>query len=101
MTAITALRFAQSREIDLNIFLEGCRLGSSRLFRSPDHKSSDSYLIIHSDQTTKLSKAWAVTVTLLNLPASLAMEATTGLDNFSLLVFIEESFLCKTKEFFE
>ena len=30
---------------------------SSLLIRSPDHNSGEFYLIIHSDQTTKLSKA--------------------------------------------
>ena len=74
MTAIATLRLAQLREINLKIFLEGCR--SSSLFRSPDHNSSDSYLIVYSDQASKLSKAWAVT--LLILPASLAVEAATG-----------------------
>jgi hypothetical protein len=52
---IATLRFAQRRKIALNIFLEGCRL--SRLFQSPDHNSSEFNLIIHSDQTNKLSKA--------------------------------------------
>ncbi len=65
MTAISTtlriwLRLAWSREIDLKVFLEGCR--SSQLFWSPDHSSNNSYLIIHPDQATKLSKAWAVSL---------------------------------------
>jgi hypothetical protein len=69
---IAFLRFAQRRKIALKKFLEGCR--SSRLFRSPDHNSGESYLIIHSDQTTKLSKAWAVTFLILS--ALLPMKVT-------------------------
>jgi hypothetical protein len=57
--SITTLRFAQRRKIALKIFsfLEGCR--SSQILRSesPDHNSSKLFLIIHSDQATKLSKA--------------------------------------------
>ncbi len=49
--------------IALKIFLEGCR--SSWIFLSPDHNLGEFYLIIHSDQTTKLSKAWAVTFLIL------------------------------------
>ena len=64
---IATIRLAQWRKRALKIFLEGCRL--SRLFQSPDHNSGEFYPIIHSDQTNKLSKAWAVWVTFLNLPA--------------------------------
>ena len=85
MTAIATLRFAQSREIDLKIFLEGCR--SSWLFRSPDHNSSEFYLIIHSDQTTQLSKAWAVTF--LIFPAFLPMKVAPRKTHFSDANFIK------------
>jgi hypothetical protein len=85
MTAIATLRFAQSREIDLKIFLEGCR--SSWLFRSPDHNSSEFYLIIHSDQTTQLSKAWAVTF--LIFPAFLPMKVAPRKTHFSAANFIK------------
>ena len=87
MTAIATLRFAaQSREINLKIFLEGCR--SSWLFRSPDHNSSEFYLIIHSDQTTQLSKAsWAVTF--LIFPASLPMKVAPRKTHFSAANFIK------------
>ena len=79
MEAIATLRFAQSREINLQMFLAGCR--SSRLFWSPDHNSSEFYLIIHSDRTTKLSKAWVVTF--LILPAFLPMKVTPRKTHFS------------------
>ena len=76
---IATLRFAQSREIELKNFLGGYR--SSWLFWSPDHNSSAFYLIIHSDQTNKLSKAWVVTF--LFLPAFLPMKVTTRQTHFS------------------
>jgi hypothetical protein len=76
---IATLRFAQQRKIALKKILEGCR--SSLLFLSPDHNSGESYLIIHSDQTTKLSKAWAVTF--LILPALLSMKVTSRQTHFS------------------
>ena len=79
MVVIATLRLAQSREIELKIFLGGYR--SSRLFWSPDHNSSEFYLIIHSDQTTKLSKAWVVTF--LFLPAFLPMKVTPCKTHFS------------------
>jgi hypothetical protein len=79
MQAIATLRFDQSREINLKIFLEGCRL--SQLFLSPDHKPTDSYLIVHSHQTAKLSKLWAVT--LLIVPAFLPMKVTPRETHFS------------------
>ena len=85
MTAIATLRLAQSREIDLKIFLEGCR--SSWLFRSPDHNSSEFYLIFHSDQTTQLSKAWAVTF--LIFPAFLPMKVAPRKTHFSAANFIK------------
>jgi len=91
MTAITTLRFAQTREIDLNTFLKGFR--SSQFFWSPDHNSNDSYLIVYPDQASKLSKAWAVT--LLILPASLAMEATTGQRIFLLWCLFKKVFWAK------
>ena len=90
MVAIATLRLAQSREIELKIFLGGYR--SSRLFWSPDHNSSEFYLIIHSDQTTKLSKAWVVTF--LFLPAFLH-EGHTSPDTFFSLTFIKERILSK------
>jgi hypothetical protein len=77
---IATLRFAQRRKIALKIFLGGYRL--SRLFQSPDHNSSEFHLIIHSDQTNKLSKAWAVTF--LILPALLPMKVTPRQTHFSL-----------------
>ena len=77
---IATLRFAQRRKIALKIFLEGCRL--SRLFWSPDSNSGEFYLIIHSDQTNKLSKAWAVTF--LILPALLPTKVTPRQTHFSL-----------------
>ncbi len=77
---ITFLRLAQRRKITLKNFLEGCR--SSRLFTSPDHNSDESYLIIHSDQTTKLSKACAVTF--LILPTLLPMNVTPRQTHFAL-----------------
>jgi hypothetical protein len=55
--SITTLRFAQRRKLALKIFLEGCRSFQILRSSSPDHNSSKLYLIIHSDQATKLSKA--------------------------------------------
>jgi hypothetical protein len=77
---IATLRFAQRRKIAFKIFLGGYRL--SRLFQSPDHNSSELYLIIHSDQSNKLSKAWAVTF--LIFPALLPMKVTPRQTHFSL-----------------
>jgi hypothetical protein len=77
---ITTLRLAQRRKIALKIFLEDCR--SSLFFQSPQHNSGEFYLIIHSDQTNKLSKAWAVTF--LILPALLPMKVTPSQTHFSL-----------------
>jgi hypothetical protein len=88
---IMTLRFAGRRKIALKIFLEGCR--SSWLFWSPDHNSGEFYLIIHSDQTTKLSKAWAVTF--LILPVLLPMKVTPHQTHFFSLTFIKERILCK------
>ena len=69
---IVTLRFAQWRKIAIKKKIEGCR--SSRSFWFPDHNSGEFYLIIHSDQTNKLSKAWAVTF--LILPALLPIKVT-------------------------
>ena len=71
MPAISLLQFAQSRNIDLKLFLEGA--GRSRLFRSAEHKSSSSYLNVHSDLPIKLKKAQAVSLHILVL--FLLMEA--------------------------
>jgi hypothetical protein len=88
---IATLRFAQRRKIALKIFLVGC--WSSRLFQSPDHNSGEFYLIIHSDQTTKLSKASAVTF-LFCLP-SFPWSLHLARHNFFSLTFIKEKILCK------
>ncbi len=56
---IASISYPQICKITLRIYFEGCR--SSGLFGFPDHNSGEFYLIIHSYQTTKLSKALAVT----------------------------------------
>jgi hypothetical protein len=51
MTVSAILRFDQSRKISLKIFLESCK--SSWLHRYPDHNSSDSYQIFHSESLNR------------------------------------------------
>ena len=91
MKAIATLRFAQSREIDLQIFFMGAR--SSLLSWFPDHKPSYSYLIVHSDQVIKLRKACAVPLCI--SAAFRPMKATPGKTHFSPVMFIKEWVLCK------
>jgi hypothetical protein len=69
-----------TKKIALKIFLKGCR--SSWLFKSPDDNSGEFYLIIHSDQTNKLNKAWAVTFLILS--ALLSLKVTPRQTHFSL-----------------
>jgi hypothetical protein len=68
---MATLRFAQQRKFALK-YSWGLQIISIILI--PNQNSSEIHLIIHSDQTTKLSKAWAVTF--LVLPALLPMKFT-------------------------
>jgi hypothetical protein len=66
---------------------------SSQLFWSPEHNSGEFNLIVHSDQTTKLSKAWAITF--LILPAFLPRMVRPCKTYFSLWYLLKKRILCK------
>ena len=73
------------------LFLEGTE--SSRLFRSADHKSTYSYLNVHSDQPIKLKKSQVVSLLILVL--FLHTKETPGKIHFSPVMFIKEGILSK------
>ena len=80
------------------VFHELCR--SFPLFPSPDHNSSDSYLIVHPkipNQATKLSTAAKLVgvVTLLILPASLIIKVNTGQHIFLLWHLLKKASCAK------
>jgi hypothetical protein len=78
--------------INLKLFLEHCR--SSPLFLSPDHNSCDSYLIVHPNQATKLSKSLSGHCHSSHFACLPCCQCKYWTRHFSPVAFIKESILC-------